>query len=632
MRTLTVFRMLRATTLLLFIVTSVSANRLDLLVAPPFTDAKLSPDGTHMAVIARNDEGMKSLFVVNITKKNSDYYYARNSKKKRANILSFQWVSNDTIVATSDAYKDAEALHTVTLGDRVMETLETEGKYTIVDPIPNTTRYIVTHRPEKDAWGECTIEERDAIDQDYKKVLYSCTSQVLECVTDTDHEIRVLKKNRGENQDPAWYWYNGLEWKLTKLNHWIRVQGLKYGQNHVGFIAGWMNESRPALYFYDFQEDAVVSKLLDYPVYAIDRYAEPLFQGHPHAVLGYCLNVDMPRDVWLSKKMNELQALVDKLLPGSRNLIRDWDQSNEYLLVERTLLDSPSHLVWIDTKTQQSELLLINGGQIEGTDLGRSNVVQVKNRHGTDLTAILTIPHVSELKNLPMVVYIRPEPWDNIDRYGWSPEVEYMAANGLVVLRMNVRGSGGMYGDYALDLKTPQGLNSLFEDLDDGVAEILKTGIIDPDRIGIAGTGQGAWVAACAPTVCKTDFKAVVAMNGVYDLLNYREKAGKEDSVKSTIQIPFADPDSGLSDSELGRFSPEQNLEDYADVLFVTVGKWSNSDFEDQIHSFMSEARSHDVQVRSYSADWWGNLMNPEQRIRAWKEAVDLLADELKKE
>ena len=632
MRTLIVSRTLRAIALLLLIVSSASANTLDLIVEPPYTAPKLSPDGAYMAVIGKDDKGIKALCVVNISEKKSEHYYARNSKKERANTLSFRWVSDDTIVATSDAYSDAEALHTVTIGDRVMGTLETEGKYTIVDPMPHTTRYIVAHRPEKDAWGECTIEERDAADQQYKNVLYRCTSKVFECVTDSDHELRVLKKNQGENQDPAWYWYNGLDWKLTKLSPWIRVHGLKYGQNHIGFIAGWMNESRPALYFYDFQEDSVTGKLLDYPVYAIDRFAEPLSQGHPNAILGYYLDVDLPRDVWLSKKMNEFQALVDKLLPGSRNLIRDWSKTHEHLLVERTMLDSPSHLVWVNTKTQQSQLLLINGGQIEGVDVGRSSVVQVKNRHGIDLTAILTIPHVNTLKNMPLVVYIRSDPWGDLDRYGWCSEAEYMAAKGLVVLRMNVRGSKGMYGDHALDLKTVQGLNGFFEDIDDGITEILKTGIIDPDRIGIAGTGRGAWVAACAPTVCQTDFKAVVAMNGVYDLLNYRAKADDIDSMKSMILMPFALPDSGLSDSELRRFSPEQNLENYAESLFLSIGNWSNKGFLDQIRSFRSEAGRYGVTVRFYSADWWGNMMNLEQRVRAWRDGVDLLLDELTKD
>ena len=171
-----------------------------------------------------------------------------------------------------------------------------------------------------------------------------------------------------------------------------------------------------------------------------------------------------------------------------------------------------------------------------------------------------------------------------------------------------------------------------FEDIDDGITEILKAGIIDPNRIGIAGTGKGAWVAACAPIYCKNDIKAVVALNGVYDLLSYREMADEEDSVKRMMQFPFADPDSGLGDSELAKFSPMQNLDDYADALFIAYGKWSPRDFKAQSEEFVSEVRRHDVTVRTFSDDWWGPLMKPEQRLRAWRDAVYLLNDYLKKE
>ena len=623
---------LRAFTLLLLLYTSATAKKIDCLQEPPYSSPKLSPDGKNLAVVARDIENNKALMVVDVADQKSDHFYPRDSKKKHGSVTSFAWVSNDTVIATSDAYKGAEALYQVKLGDRVMRTLETEGKYSIVDPVPNSTRYLVAHRPENDEWGECTIEERDTDDLDYRKVLETFSSRVLECITDTEHQPRVIKKNISETGEPAWFWSNGSEWALTKLPPWTRIHGMKYNEKNVAFIGGWMNESVPGLYFYDFEKGAVESKILDYPDYAIDRFAEPLLQGHPNVVLGYCLNLDVPRDVWLSRKMEDLQEFVDRQFKGTRNLIRDWDHNQEHLLIERVMMDSPSHLVWLEVKTQVSKLILINGGDINLDEIGKSSVVQVKNRQGVDLIAMLTIPRVSEVKNLPLVVYIRPEPWDDIDRYGWCPEAEYMAANGLVVLRMNMRGSAGTLGNHALDLKTVAGLTGFFEDIDDGITEILKTGIIDPDRIGIAGTGKGAWVAACAPIRCKNDIKAVVALNGVYDLLRYREKANEEDSTKNMMQIPFADPDSGLSDSDLARFSPMQNLDDYADALFVAAGNWSPRDFKAQADDFMGEAHRHDVAVRSYTDNWWGPAMDPEQRLRAWRDGVYLLNDYLKKE
>lgn len=622
-------RSIRAFVLILILCSSVQASRLDTLVEPPYSSPKLSPDGLHLAVIEKDQKGKMSLLIIDSANLKAQRYYPRTSRKDKANVTSFEWVSEDTIVLTSDAFKNSEALHKVVVGQRRVKNIETRGRFSVIDPIPHNTRFMVVNRPSGNDWGVCKVEIRDTLDDNYIDILYSCDSSVLEAVTDSNHELRMIKRNLIEGESSHWFWNNGVEWQQSTLPSWSRVYGFEYGKKDIAFVGGSLGHVLPGIYLYDLSVDQTQRLLFEHPTYSIEQYAQPLVHGHPRVVMGYQLDVDMPRTVWLSTKLKYLQKFADRLFSGSLNIIRDWDLTYEHMLVERVILDSPSHLVWVDVKNEKFKVPLINGGKVEAKNVGRSRFVTIKNRHGVEMSSLITIPKVKDTQGLPLVVFIRSEAWDGLDRYKWCPEAQYMAANGMVVLRINMRGSSGSLNEFSADLKTLEGLRGFFEDIEDGIDELVKVGLVDSSRVGIAGSGKGGWVAACAPVASKGKYKAVVALNGIYDLGVYRKTFDEDDSIKDTIGIEFANPGSGLSDQILAQFSPMKHLDQYADALFVSYGKWSSPSFKSHAHHFISEARKNHVRVGFFNDDWWGDQMVSEQRMRAWKEATDLLVSTL---
>jgi dipeptidyl aminopeptidase/acylaminoacyl peptidase len=126
---------------------------------------------------------------------------------------------------------------------------------------------------------------------------------------------------------------------------------------------------------------------------------------------------------------------------------------------------------------------------------------------------------------LPAIILVHGGPtgaWTNrFDAWG-----QLLAARGFVVLSPNIRGSTG-YGHDFMVLNRRDWGGGDFKDVMAGVDWLVKNGIADPNRIGIAGWSYGGYMAAWAVTQT-TLFKASVSGAPMTDLaLEYgAEEAG----------------------------------------------------------------------------------------------------------
>ncbi len=599
------------------------------LVPPGTEKIELSPDGTYVAMIRKDVSNLNALILIRISDMDSKSYYPRDYRSAKHSVLDFAWVSNESVVMISDANKNAATLHQVSIGDKSVKTLESEGYWSITDAMPQEPAFLVIRKDSQWGTGVVQLQLRSVSDQDFRKTVFQCEtdSSNFQCILDSDHELRLVRRNSGENQLPAWYWKNGDQWQKSALNAWTSILAFEFGKKNSAFVSGWFGQELPSVSIYDFATDKVVKTLLEHPDFAIDRFGEGVLNGHPRAMMGVSLRIPIPKDIWLTNNFRILQAKVDESFPGSLNHICSWDKGFENLVFKRTLLDSPAHFVYFNAKDQSSKLLSIDGGDIRKANMGRSSVVQIQSSEGTLLPAFLTVPKVETPKKLPLILLIEPQVLDGISTFEWNPVASYLATQGFVVLRMNTRATPGLLKGKQDAFKSTTSIQSLFDDLDKGVQDLAASGLIDPERVCIAGSGAGAWVAAIAPTRCKTSFRAVAALNGIFDLEAYRQGYLEPESLKDIVNLPFADPGSGLSDMDLQSLSPIKNLQHYPSAIYLSIGKWSPESFRSQIDDYRSQARKNDVVVRTFEDDWWTINMPPPTFVRAWEEAAKTLVD-----
>lgn len=164
---------------------------------------------------------------------------------------------------------------------------------------------------------------------------------------------------------------------------------------------------------------------------------------------------------------------------------------NQKWVVAYTTDDGPAAYYLYDRKTKQADFLFVNNSKLEGLKLAQTEPVEYKAQDGLTIHAYLTKPVGVEAKNLPAVLYVHGGPWAR-DNWGYNPAVQWLANRGYAVLQVNYRGSTG-YGKKFLNAGNREWAGKMHQDLIDGVDYLVKNGIADPKRVGIAGGSYGGY-------------------------------------------------------------------------------------------------------------------------------------------
>jgi dipeptidyl aminopeptidase/acylaminoacyl peptidase len=164
---------------------------------------------------------------------------------------------------------------------------------------------------------------------------------------------------------------------------------------------------------------------------------------------------------------------------------------NTRWVVAYTTDDGPVAYYLYDRPAKKADFLFVNNTKLEGLKLARTEPVEYKARDGLTIRGYLTKPVGVEAKNLPAVLYVHGGPWAR-DTWGYNPAIQWLANRGYAVLQVNFRGSTG-YGKKFLNAGNREWAGKMHQDLIDGVEYLVKNGIADPNRVGIAGGSYGGY-------------------------------------------------------------------------------------------------------------------------------------------
>ena len=154
----------------------------------------------------------------------------------------------------------------------------------------------------------------------------------------------------------------------------------------------------------------------------------------------------------------------------------------------------------------------VNDSLFAELQLGTTTGFTSKSKDGTEVHGVLVRPATAAAgTKLPMILYIHGGP-NGQDSYSFSFDREYFAANGYAVLSVNYRGSSGRGAAYQKAIFGDWG-NKEVVDLLGAVDEAVRSGVADPDRLGIGGWSYGGILTDY--TIASTPrFKAAVAGAG----------------------------------------------------------------------------------------------------------------------
>ncbi|MCZ4695541.1 S9 family peptidase [Ancylomarina euxinus] len=167
------------------------------------------------------------------------------------------------------------------------------------------------------------------------------------------------------------------------------------------------------------------------------------------------------------------------------------------------------------------ELTLINAVSpwMDESQMAAMKPIKYTSRDGKTIHGYLTLPIGLDAKNLPLVVNPHGGPWAR-DRWGFNPEIQFLANRGYAVLQMNFRGSTG-YGREFWESSFKQWGQKMQDDITDAVQWAITEGYADKDRIAIYGGSYGGYATLAGLAFTPDLYKCGVDYVGVSNMFTF---------------------------------------------------------------------------------------------------------------
>ncbi|MEO8334173.1 MAG: S9 family peptidase [bacterium] len=134
-----------------------------------------------------------------------------------------------------------------------------------------------------------------------------------------------------------------------------------------------------------------------------------------------------------------------------------------------------------------------------------------KSKDGTEVHSLLFKPASAPAGKLPLILYIHGGP-NGQDSYRFDFDRQFFAANGYAVLGVNYRGSSGRGSAFQKAIFADWG-NKEVVDLIGAADEAVRSGVADPEKLGIGGWSYGG-ILTDYTIATTTRFKAAVSGAG----------------------------------------------------------------------------------------------------------------------
>ena len=185
--------------------------------------------------------------------------------------------------------------------------------------------------------------------------------------------------------------------------------------------------------------------------------------------------------------------------------------------------------------------------------LGKQELISYQARDGQEIEGILIHPvDYKKGSTYPLIVYVHGGPEHHnynawLTRYSTPGQV--MSGKGYFVFYPNYRASTGYGVNFAMEgYGDPAGKE--FDDIADGIDNLVKEGLVEKDRVGLAGGSYGGYASGWFATYYTKYVKAVCMFVGISDLIS---KQGTTDIAYEDMYVHMGKPLEEMWDISLKR-------------------------------------------------------------------------------
>ena len=309
----------------------------------------------------------------------------------------------------------------------------------------------------------------------------------------------------------------------------------------------------------------------------------------------------------------------------------DW--KNIVVYVEGSSFVGDYYLVGNDNK---STFLAFSRRNISHENVNPIGKITLAARDGLPIPTLLTIPQsaMANMKNLPAVVFPHGGP-RSYDRIGFNYFAQALASEGYMVIQPQFRGSTG-FGQKHANAGNGEWGRKMHDDITDTVKALGEKGIINPQKVCIAGMSYGGYAALAGGAFTPDLYKCVVSVNGVADLARmYQwakyERGSYHESVSFWEMQFAANSDGDVDKAEMKARSPESHAEKFTAPVLLIHGENDDVVPFKQSEWMRAALRKHKKPVELIKLKGDNHhLQNNETRVAALEATVKFINSHLK--
>jgi dipeptidyl aminopeptidase/acylaminoacyl peptidase len=497
----------------------------------------LSPDGKLLAALTPLN-GRDNLVVVDIAKKTRTTITSFST----ADVIDFQWVNANRLffrVADGrDALGRVEFLGSYSIDadgndQRDLSRLVYGNSPSAMERRPGLS--LIRHKEGDEVYAGMRLRRREAVDVyvlntrtgRHRLVTEDAPPDTVGWTLDWNGVPRAAISVHQESAKSAfWYrpddkspWRKMMEWDAVLRDEEFIQPMVFTPDNKTLIVASNVGRDRSAIFRYDPEAKKMGEVMFEHPL--VDLDSGLIVNQVTHEVEGIRYSADKPGVAWVIDDMAKLQRQVDATLPGKINfLIRSREPSNRVLIFSQSDVD-PGRYYLLNKSPLSIEELLPTRPWIKPELMSPRQYMPYKARDGLEIPAWVTIPKGTSGKNLPLVVHVHGGPW--VRDYGWIEwtrysEGQFFASRGYAVLQPEPRASTG-FGRKLTQAGYRQWGMAMQDDLTDGIAALVKAGIVDPKKVCIYGGSYGGYAALWGPIKDPELYRCAIPWVAVSDLV-----------------------------------------------------------------------------------------------------------------
>lgn len=608
----------------------------DYFARPKKNEFNLSPNGEYMSFREKDENGKRHVYVQNLKTNKIEKILEEGTEL----IRGYGWINEKRLIYVQDKggnenyhlfavdldgknQKELTPFDGVRVG--ILNTLKEQPDHIIIQMNKDNPQYfepykinVVTGQMEKLYSIDDPTKPVMGYDFDKDGVLRAITRQV----NGIDYEIMYRT-----SVDAKFELVQKTDWRTQ-----FGIMGFDYSKpnSHLAYVKTNIGRDKAAIVLYDLENKKTVKVVYENSTFDVGGMARSRKRNYEIDYFSY--NGEKSHVEPVSKTYKKIHKKMTREFGDVKFSIVDaTDDENKMLIVIGSDKLYGTYYTY-DVNKDRFEKLMDLMPQLKPQDMAEMRPIKFKSRDGYTVYGYITLPkEVKQGKKVPLIVNPHGGPYGIRDSWRFNPETQLFASRGYATLQVNYRGSGG-YGKKFFLAGSKQIGRRMLDDLEDGVAYVLKQGWINKNKIAIYGGSYGG-LATLGSLVKTPDlYTCGVDYVGVSNLFTFID--GFPPYWKPFLKQIFEqwyDPNNPEEKEIMTQVSPALNADKITKPLFVVQGANDprvNINESDQIVSTL-RAKGTDVpyMVKYNEGHGFGH---EENRIELYKAMMGFFARHLK--